>query len=323
MVRIARVLVGCVLAALATHVAAQAFPAKPFRLIVPVVPGGSADSVARITADRFRDVFAQTAVVENRPGTNEVQAMETVARAAPDGYTLLVQSGTHVILPFVDPQLPVEPMKAFAPIGPLTRVPFALLIHPSVPVKSVTEFIAFAKARPGQLDFASAGVASGSRLAGEIFNMLAGVRMVNIPYKGAGQAVSDLVGGHVQVAFNSPNVAVPLLKAGRLRALAISGESRFTLMPDVPTFAQAGFSSFNEFGWQGLFAAAATPRSVIDRLSAEIIRMQAAADLKAVYERQGLDTFVLTPDQFAAFLKTESAKLDKVIKTGNIKFTPQ
>jgi tripartite-type tricarboxylate transporter receptor subunit TctC len=189
-------------------------------------------------------------------------------------------------------------------------------------VKTIKEFIAFAKPRPRQIDFASSGTASGSRIAGEVFNMLAGVRMQNIPYKGGAQAIADVIGGHVQVSFNSPNLSAPYIQAGRLRALAVTGEGRLDVLPQVPTFAEAGLPAYNEVGWQGMFAPPATPKAVVDRLNSEVNRVQGAADVKAMYGKQGLEPFVTTPEKFAVALREESAKLAKLVKTANLKFQP-
>ena len=290
------------------------------RIIVPLVPGGSTNNIARMVGEKLKENMGQPVIVENRPGGNSVIGSEAVVRAAPDGHTLLVNSGTHVILPFVEPKPAFDPIKDFAPVATLARTRYVMLVHPSVPARTVQEFIAFAKPRPGQINFASSGAASGSRLAGEVFNMVAGVRMQNIPYKGGAQALTDLIGGHVQVSFNSPNISAPHVSSARLRALAITGETRLGLMPQVRTFIEAGLPTYNEIGWQGMFAPAATPKAVVDKLAAEIVRMQAAPDFKATYEKQGLEAFVSTPDEFAAMLKTETAKLAKLVKTANIKF---
>lgn len=318
---VARALVAFVLTAAATHVAAQQpYPSKPIRIIVPLVPGGSTNNITRMIADRLKENLGQSVIVENRPGGNSVIGSEAVTRAAPDGHTLLVNSGTHVILPFVEPKLPFDPIKDFAPVATLARTRYVMLVHPSVPAKTLKEFIAFAKAHPGQVNFASSGTASGSRLAGEVFNMLAGVRMQNIPYKGGAQAVTDVVGGHVHVSFNSPNLSAPFINAGRLRPLAISGENRLDLLPQVPTFTEAGLPAYNEIGWQGMFAPAHTPKPVVDKLSSEIAKVQSVPDFKDMYDKQGLEPFVSTPDQFAAMLKAETAKLVKLVKVAKIKF---
>ncbi len=319
---IAGMFVGAVLAMVTTPVVAQQpYPSKVIRIIVPLVPGGSTNNITRMVADKLKENVGQPVIVENRPGGNSILGSELVARAAPDGYTLLVNSGTHVILPLVEPKLPFDPIKDFAPVATLSRTRYVMLVHPSVPAKTMKEFIAFAKPRPGQIDFASSGTASGSRIAGEVFNMLAGVRMQNIPYKGGAQAVSDLIGGHVHVSFNSPNLSAPYINAGRLRPLAITGENRLDLLPQVPTFREAGLPAYNEIGWQGMFAPAAAPKAIVDRLNAEIAKMQNAPDFKAMYQKRGLETFVSTPEQFAAILKAESAKLAKLVKTANLKFT--
>jgi tripartite-type tricarboxylate transporter receptor subunit TctC len=314
-------LVGCVLATLSSGIAAQQpYPAKAVRIVVPTVPGGSTDHVARMVAEKLRESFGQPVIVDNRPGGNGIAGTEAVARAAPDGYTLLVQSGTHVVLPFVEPKLRYDPLKDFAPVASLTSTRYVMLVHPSVPAKTLKEFIAFAKARPGQVNFASSGTASGSRIAGEVFNMLAGVRMQNIPYKGGAQALTDAIGGHVHVTYNSPAISAPHVNSGRLRGLAISGDPRLSLLPQVPTFIEAGLPAYNEMGWQAMFAPAATPRPVVEKLSAEIARMLAAPDLRDRFDKQALEPFVSSQEKFLAMMKAETAKLAKLVKTTNIKF---
>lgn len=316
-----RAFVGVFLATMATYVAAQQpYPSKLIRIIVPLIPGGSTNNLARLFAEKLKESLGQPVIVENRPGGNTIIGTEAVARSAPDGYTLLVQSGTHVIIPFVEPKLPYDPLKDFAPVATLTRVRYVMLVHPSVPAKTLKEFIAFARARPSQINFASSGSASGSRLAGEMFNMLAGVRMQNIPYKGGAQAMSDLIGGHVHVSYNSLMISAPHVNSGKLKGLAISGETRHALLPQVPTFIESGLPAYNEMGWQGMFAPAATPKPVVDKLSADIARMLAAPDFKDTLEKQGVEPFISTPEQFAAMLKAETGKLVKLVKTANIKF---
>jgi tripartite-type tricarboxylate transporter receptor subunit TctC len=318
---VAQALVGGLLATLTACVAAQQpYPSKAVRIIVPVVPGGSTDNVARLVAEKLRESSGQPMIVDNRPGANGIVGTEAVARAAPDGYTLLVQSGTHVVLPFVQPKLRYDPLKDFAPVATLASTRYVMLVHPSVPAKTLKEFIAFAKTRPGQINFASSGSASGSRIAGEVFNMLAGVRMQNIPYKGGAQALTDAIGGHVHVSYNSPNISAPHVNSGRLRGLAISGDPRLPLLPQVPTFIEAGLPAYNEMGWHGMYAPAATPRPVVEKLSADVARILAAPDLRDRFEKQALEPFVSTPEKFAAMLKAETAKLTKLVKTTNIKF---
>lgn len=317
----ARALAAGALAATAGLAAGQQpYPARPIQIIVPLVPGGSTNTIARLVGDKLKEGLGQPVIIENRAGGNSMLGTEVVARAAPDGYTLLVQSGTHVILPFVEPQLPYDPIRDFAPVATITGTRLVMLAHPSVPAKTLKEFIAFAKARPGQVNFASSGSASASRLAGEVLNMLAGVQMQNVPYKGGGQALGDLIGGHVSVSFNSPSLSASQVIAGKLRALAISGETRLPLLSQVPTFAEAGLPAFDEKGWQGLFAPAGTAKPVIDRLSAEIARMLNAPDFQAALDKQSLEPFISTPERFAAMLRAETDKLSRLVRTANIKF---
>ncbi len=314
-------LAGCVLAAMASVVAAQQpYPNKPIRIIVPLVPGGSTNNIARLVGEKLRESLGQPVIIENRPGANSIVGTEAVARAAPDGYTVLVQSATHTIIPFVEPALPYDPIKDFAAVASLARTRYVMLVHPSVPVKTVKDLIAHAKAYPGVLNFGSSGSSSGSRLAGEVFNMLAGVDMKNIPYKGSGQMQVDLLAGRIQVSFSSTLVAAPLVNSGKLTGLAISGENRLSLMPQVPTFIESGLPAFNEQAWFGMFAPAATPKPVVDRLSNEIARMQSGPEVRDFFEKQGLESLIMTPEQFTAFLKADVTKLAKLVKTANLKF---
>lgn len=321
--RIVRALapLAALLAAVPPAALAQSWPAKPIRIIVPLVPGGSTNNIARTLSEKLKEALGQPLIVENKPGADSMTGTEFVARAAPDGYTLLVQSGTHVILPFVEPKLPYDPLRDFAPVGTLARTRFVMLVHPSVPARTLGEFIAHAKARPGQVNFASSGSASGSRLAGEVFNLLAGVKMQNTPYKGGGQAMTDLLGGHVQVSFSSVLISAPQIQAGKLRGLAVTGDPRLPLIAQVPTFREAGLPAYDEMGWQGLFAPAATPRAVVERLSGEVARMQATPEFRDQYDKQGLEPYVSTPEQFMTMLRAETAKLNRLVKEANLKFT--
>jgi tripartite-type tricarboxylate transporter receptor subunit TctC len=298
---------------------AQAYPAKPIHIIVPLTPGGSTNNIARLLADKLKESWGQPVIVENRPGGNTIIGTEAVARAAPDGYTLLVASNTHVIIPLLVPKLPFDTLKDFAPVGTLALSRYVMVVNPSVPANTLQEFIVLAKARGSDVNYGSSGSGSGANIAGETFNVLAGVRMQHIPYKGGAQSLTDVIGGHVQASFNTPMIAAPYLNAGRLKALAITGETRLPLLPQVPTFSEAGLPAYNEKAWQGVFAPAGTPKPIVDKLSAEIARILSSPGTREMLEHQGVEPFISTPEQFAVMINAETAKLSKLIKAANIK----
>jgi len=300
--------------------AQQAYPSKPIRIIVPVAAGGSTSNVARLLAQKLTEAWGQQVIVENRAGGNTIIGTEAAAKSAPDGYTLLVPSNTHVIIPLLVPNLPFDAIRDFAPVATLASNKFVLLVHPSVPANTLQQFIALAKARPGLLNYGSAGSGSGGHLAGEAFIMHAGVKMQHIPYKGGAQALADLIGGQVQLSFQTPISSLPHIKSGKLKGLAISGERRLATLPQVPTFIEGGLPAYDEKSWQGVFAPAGTPKPIIDKLSAEIAKMLTAPDVKEKLDNQGVEPFISNAEQFAAMIKAETAKLVKIIKAANIKF---
>ncbi len=315
-----RVLIGGVMAVIATCSAAQQYPSKPIVIVVPIsAGGGSTDDVARTLALKLKDALGQPAIVDNRAGGNTTIGTKAVAQAAPDGHTLLVHTGTHTIIPFVEASLPYDPIKDFTPIATLGRTRYMMVVHPSVPVNTLEEFIAYAKARPGQLNIGSVGTSSGSRLAGEVFQMMAGIKMQNVPYKGASSLQNELLGGSIQVSFNTPGVVAQFIKTGKLKGLAIVGDTRLPMLPDVPTFAEAGLPGFKEQAWYGLLAPAKTPKSIVDRLAAEAARMQSAPEVREMFERQAIEPFILNPEQYASFIQAELAKMQKLIKDSNLK----
>ena len=312
------VAVGLLMAFVCPAGAQQAYPDKLIRIIVPTVAGGSTSTIARLIAQHFTASWGQQAIVENRPGGNTIVGTEWVAKSAPDGYTLLVPSITHVILPLLTPT-PYDPIKDFAPISGLATQMYVMLLHPSVPANTLREFIALTKARPGQVDYSISGAASGGRMAAELFSMMAGVKMQLIAYKGGAQALIDLVGGQVQMSFQAPIVVIPHIKSGKLKAIAITGETRSSVLSQTPTFTEAGLPGFEVKSWQGILAPAGTPREVIDKLASEIGRILAMPDIAAKLASQGVTPFASTPDQFTALLKADTAKYARVIKTANIK----
>jgi len=301
------------------HVEAQpTYPAKMIRIVVPTVAGGSTTMIARLVAQHFSTAWGQSAIVDNRPGGNTVVGTEYVAKSAPDGYTLLVPSITHIVLPLLT-QTPYDPIKDFAPISGLASQMYVMLLHPSVPAKDVKQFIALAKARPGQVDYSISGAASGGRLAAELFSMVAAVKLQMIPYKGGAQALTDLIGGQVQMSMQAPITVTHHIKSGRLRGIAVTGEARSAVLPDIPTMAEAGLPGVETHTWQGILAPAGTPKEIVDKLSAEVRKILALPEITARLAGQGVNPLPTTPEQFTALMRADTAKIANVIKAANIK----
>jgi tripartite-type tricarboxylate transporter receptor subunit TctC len=298
---------------------AQAYPTKPIRLIVPQSAGGSTDLVARPLAQKLSEAFKQAIVIDNRTGAGSTIGSDLVAKSAPDGYTLLAVAASFSMSPSLYKNLPFDPIRDFAPITQLSAFPNILVVHPSLPVKSVKELIAYAKARPGQLNFGSSGVATGTHLSMEQFMYLAGIRMVHVPYKGGAPGVNALLGGEVQVNFATISTALPFVKAGRLRALAVSTARRSASAPEVPTIAESGMPGYDYASWIGLLAPAKTPQPIIALLNAESVKAIRAPDLKAILDVEASEPIGNSPEQFAAILKTEVARWAKVVKAAGIK----
>lgn len=315
---VVRTLAACVLASVAGLASAQQYPNRPIRIIVPVAPGGAIDNGARILADRLREAWGQAVTIDNRAGANTSIGTAAAAKAPADGYTLLFASNAHVVLPLIATKLPYDTTKDFVPVGSFAYTPYVLLTNPSLPVNSVQEFIAYVKARPAQLNFGSSGVGAGSHIAGEVFRSMTGLNMLHIPYKGGGPAMAELLGGRIQANFNSVNSSETLVKAGKLKALAITSEQRWHSMPDVPTFAEAGLPQYAERGWLGVFAPAGTPKPIIDKLNAEMVKMLRAPGTNESFEAKGLVPLISTPEQFAEMLRKEATTLAPIVKAANI-----
>ena len=298
---------------------AQAYPTKPIRLIVPQSAGGSTDLVARPLAQKLTEAFKQAIVIDNRTGAGSTIGSDLVAKAAPDGYTLLAVAASFSMSPSLYKNLPFDPIRDFAPITQLSAFPNILVVHPSLPVKSVKELIAYAKARPGQLNFGSSGVATGTHLSMEQLMYLTGIKMVHVPYKGGAPGVNALLGGEVQVNFATISTALPFVKAGRLRALAVSTARRSASAPEVPTIAESGIPGYDYASWIGLLAPAKTPQPIIALLNAESVKAIHAPDLKVILDVEASEPIGNSPEQFAAILKTEVARWAKVVKAAGIK----
>jgi tripartite-type tricarboxylate transporter receptor subunit TctC len=304
-------------AALAWHSAAraqQAYPAKPIRLILPFPPGGSTDIVARLIGQKLTESWGQPVLIENRPGAGGNIAAETAARAAPDGYTLFQVNVANAIGATLYPKLSYDLITSFAPVIQLATTPYVLLAHPTVPAKNTTELIALAKARPGQLNYASAGGGSATHLSGELLKSMAGVNIVHVPYKGTGPAVTALMSGEVDLYFATVPAALPLVEAKKLRALGVTSARRSALMRDVPAIAEAGLKGYETSTWHGILAPAGTSPEIVVKLNVEIARILAQSAVKERLVGQGLDPVGGTPEQFGAYLKTEISKWAVVVK---------
>jgi tripartite-type tricarboxylate transporter receptor subunit TctC len=303
-----------VLLALSFSAEAQTYPAKPIRIVVPFAPGGGADIIARILGQKMTESWGQQVVVDNRAGASGNIGAELVAKSAPDGYTLLMASSALAINPSVYKSVPYDALKDFAPITQPGLLPNILVVHPSLPVKTVKDLVALSKSRPGQLSYASAGAGTGTHLAAEMFKLMAGVNMVHVPYKGGGALISDLLGGHVVLTFATLPSVMPYIKAGRLRPIAMTTSKRWPGLPGVPTIAESGFAGFEISTWIGLLAPAGSPREAINKLHGEVVRILKLPDVRGRFEELGIEPVGDTPEQFAQYIKGELAKYAKIAK---------
>ncbi len=300
--------------------AAQSYPAQPIRIIVPFPPGGIADLFARVIGQKFNETWGQPGVVDNRPGAGGNIGADIVAKSAPDGYTLVTGSiGTHAVNVSLFSKLPYDPIRDFAPVSLIMEAEGLLVMHPSVPVKTVKELIALAKARPGQLAYASAGHGTAAHLSGELFKSMAKVDMVHVPYKGNVPAITDLIAGQTSLLFATMPTALPHVQSGRLKALAVTSSARSPAAPQLPTIAEAALPGFSVTNWIGFFAPAGTPREVVLKLNAEVVRIMQAPDIQKRLVSEGAKFSPWTPDQFAGFVKAELAKWAKVVKEAGIR----
>jgi tripartite-type tricarboxylate transporter receptor subunit TctC len=299
---------------------AQAYPNRPIRLVVPFAPGGSADLVGRLIAQAMSESWRQPVVVENKPGASGMIGNESVAKSAPDGYTLTIGTlGPFAVNQTLFDRVPYDNIRDFAPVT-LTGISSHILVaHPSIAVQNAGDVIALAKAKPGHLTFASSGTGNATHLTFELFKARAGIDIVHVPYKGGGPAMADLIGGQVAFSFASMASAVPFVQSGRLRPIAVSGAQRSTLFPDVPTVAESALPGFASEDWQGILAPAKTPQEVILKLNDEIGRVLALPELKAKLAAAGFDAKTSTPQWFAEFIQAETLKWAKLLKQSGIK----
>ena len=313
------VLLCAALLATGTPVGAQQYPARPIRLIVPQSAGGSTDRIARVVAERMGDALGQTVVVDNRPGAGSINGTEIVVRAAPDGHTLLAVAASFTINPALHKNLPFSPLRDFSPISQLATLPHILIVHPSVPAKSVTELIALAKSRPGELNLATSGIATSTHMAAELFMFTTGIKMTHVPYKGGAPSIVAMVAGQCQVNFAAISTAIPHVRSGKVRALAVTSAKRSAGAPEFPTVAEAGVPGYSHSSWVGMLAPAKTPRSVITRLNAEAVKAIQAPEVRTVLLRDGLEAAGSTPAEYAGIIKAEVAKWMKVAQAAGIK----
>jgi tripartite-type tricarboxylate transporter receptor subunit TctC len=306
-------------AMLAAPVFAQTYPSKPVRLVVPFAPGGSNDIMARLVGQKLGERLGQQFVVDNRPGASGIIGTDAAAKAAPDGHTVLMMSLTLAVNPSLYAKLPYDTEKDLLPVSLVASAPLMLVVHPSIPAQSVPEFLAYARANPDKLNFGSGGAGTTPHLAGEMVKSMAGLRMTHVPYKGGGPALADLVGGQIQLMLENIPSTLPYVKGGRLRALAVTGNKRSPLVPDLPTLDEAGLKGFEIVGWNGLFVPAGTPPQIVAKLHTETVKVLALPDVKERLATLGADGVGSSPEEFTAFVRAEVRKWAKVVKEAGIK----
>jgi len=293
---------------------ADDFPARPIKIIVPFSPGGAVDGPMRLIAQEMSKRLGQGVIIENRPGAGATIGSEAVAKAAPDGYTLLLASQTNAISAALYPKLSFDPVESFAPISLIGREPGVIVVHPSLPVQTLGELIAYVKARPGKIDYASSGNGSGQHLFAALLCSMTGMTMNHIPYRGSGQATTDLVGGQVQVSIPGMAGMLGHIRAGKLRALAVTGAHRATQLPDVPTVIESGFPGYEAYVWMGLLAPAGTPPAIIDRLQREVVAALATPEVKNYMAAASIEVVGSTPAELGAFFRAERERWARIVR---------
>ena len=304
-----------ILAGFAGSVLAQSYPSKSLRFIVPYPPGGGTDLLARALGKKLSEMWGQPVVIDNRAGAAGIVGTELAAKAPPDGYTIVLGFvGAISINPGLYSKLPYDPVKDFVPVTLATSYPLVLSVHPAVPARSVKELLALSKSKPGQLKFASGGTGTDAHLSGEMLKIMAGINIVHVPYKGIGPGVIDVLGGHVDMIFSAPPGVMPHVKAGKLRALAVTSAKRLPSLPDLPSIAESGLPAYDISGWYGVLAPAGTPKELVTRLNIDIVTALRLPDVTAQMAGMGLEITTSTPEEFGMYIKTEIAKWTQVIK---------
>ncbi|HKA41675.1 MAG TPA: tripartite tricarboxylate transporter substrate binding protein [Burkholderiales bacterium] len=299
--------------------AQQDYPNRPIRFLVGVVPGGATDILARVIGQRLGEGWNQQVVVDNRPGANQIIAAELTAKAAPDGYTLQMVPAGFAINPAMHRKLPYDPIRDFTPISMVADVPNVMVVHPSIPVKTVGDFVTYARARPGQLSYGSSGVGSPSHLCGELLAALARLQMTHVPYKGQGQVMIDVLGGHLKLAFPSIPASIPYIRNGRLVALGVASRKRSSSLPDVPTIDESGVKGYEASSWYGVLGPPRMPKPLLARLNGEINRIVQSSDIRQTLSQQGADPLGSTPEEFARQIAIDIEKWKKVVAQAGIK----
>ena len=298
---------------------AQDYPSRPVKIVVPFGAGGPADVFSRVVAQHLSDALKQPFVVEDRPGAGSIIGTDAVAKSPPDGYTLLAMSNTHTTNESLVPNKPFQLMRDFVPVAGINYSDLLMVIHPSVPAKDLKEFIAYAKSKPGELNYASSGTGTPYHMAGELFKAMSGTNLVHVPHKASGEMRNSVIGGHVQMTFDAITTMTSNVKAGQVRALGTSASKRSTVLPDVPTIAEAGVPGYDSTIWLGIMAPAGTPKAIVDKLNAEINKAIARPDVREAWDKQGAVAMVMTPAEFDAHLRKDIEKWAGVVKSAGIK----
>lgn len=310
---------GAILAAGMLPAVAQTYPTRPVRLIVPFAPGGPVDTTARILGQKLSEQWGQPVIVENKAGANGALGADQAARSTPDGYTLFVNAIHHTVLPSLSQKLPYDIQKDFEPVSLAARFPVFLVSHPSVPAKNVPELIAFAKANPGKLAYASSGNGGGTHLAGELFKDMAGVDLLHVPYKGSAPAMADVIGGQVQLMFADAPTALQHVKKGTVRVYATAGQQRSALLPEVPTFAEAGTAGYEAYSWAGIMAPAGTPRDIVAAANKAVVAALNNPQVKQRLLAAGAEAAPTSPEQYGRFVQDEISKWGRIVKQAKIR----
>ena len=319
MTRLATILIALACAVLAPLSSAQDYPVRPVRIVVPFAAGGPADVYARVLAQRLQESLGQPFVIDNRPGGGSVLGTDIVAKSAPDGYTLLLMSNTHTVNESLMPQKPFVLMRDFVGVAPVNYSDLVLVVHPSVKANTIAELVAEAKAAPGKMNYASSGPGTPYHMAGELFKAMAGIDVVHVPYKGSGDARTGVLGGQVQMMFDAVTVMSQHAKEGKVKALGTSGTSRSSVLPNVPTIAEAGVPGYEATIWLGVMAPKATPPAVVDKLNAEIRKIVARADVRDDWAKQGAVPMTMSPQEFARYLEQDIVKWERIVKLSGAK----